>query len=86
MTETHEIPCCKPGCSETVSPKRAALFPPRQAPCLSCGETAAKQAIALKARSIVTMHKSGSTYVPPTPAGRQFVRDVAAMRRGEGGQ
>ena len=81
-----EIPCCTPGCSETVERARARLFRPGRAPCLRCGETSARMQSAAKARSVVTLHKGASVYVSPTAAGREFVRHVAQMRRGTNGE
>lgn len=81
-----EVPCCTPGCPETVPAARAALFPDKRAPCLVCGARHAAAASLAKSKSVVVMHKSSSTYVSPTPAGREFVKHVAQMRRGTGGE
>ncbi len=86
MTHAPEVPCCTPGCPETVPAARAALFPDKRAPCLGCGSRYAAAATRAKARSVVTLHKGNSVYVSPTPQGKEFAKHVAQMRRGTNGE
>lgn len=83
MTEHLDLPtCASPGCTDLVDPRRARLFPPGKAICLSCGDVRATQLSRQRSKSVCEMHRSNLVLVTSA----QSAREIGQMRRGTGGE